>query len=102
MEVIVDASGVTDPTLTAAATQVSRPTRPHRRRRRRGCDPPYAQAYAARAIPLGAALLFSLTNRRKRALLPLLAMSGVVQLGDVAIGAIHGIPGMMPVNSTQR
>jgi hypothetical protein len=55
----------------------------------------YAQAYAARAIPLGAALLFSLTSRRKRGLLPLLAVSGAVQLGDVAIGASQGIPGMM-------
>ncbi|MEV2219774.1 DUF4267 domain-containing protein [Nocardia vinacea] len=55
----------------------------------------YAQAYAARAIPLGAALLFSLTSRRKRALLPLLTVSGAVQLGDVAIGATQGVPGMM-------
>ncbi|WP_433709978.1 hypothetical protein ACQP2U_26635 [Nocardia sp. CA-084685] len=55
----------------------------------------YAQAYAARAIPLGAALLFSLASRRKRALLPLLTVSGAVQLGDVAIGAAQGIPGMM-------
>ncbi|WP_063047220.1 hypothetical protein [Nocardia pseudovaccinii] len=55
----------------------------------------YAQAYAARAIPLGAALLFSLTSRRKRGLLPLLTVSGAVQLGDVAIGAAQGIPGMM-------
>ncbi|WP_330256586.1 hypothetical protein OG874_19700 [Nocardia sp. NBC_00565] len=55
----------------------------------------YAQAYAARAIPLGAALLSSLTSRRKRGLLPLLTVSGAVQLGDVAIGATQGIPGMM-------
>ncbi|WP_433760783.1 hypothetical protein [Nocardia sp. CA-135398] len=55
----------------------------------------YAQAYAARAIPLGAALLFSLASRRKRALLPLLTVSGVVQLGDVAIGTTQGVPGMM-------
>ncbi|MFX0576586.1 hypothetical protein [Nocardia nepalensis] len=55
----------------------------------------YAQAYAARAIPLGAALLFSLTSRRKPGLLPLLTVSGAVQLGDVAIGASQGIPGMM-------
>ncbi|MEV6254172.1 hypothetical protein ACIHAX_20685 [Nocardia sp. NPDC051929] len=64
-----------------------------------GADSPgidlYAQAYAARAIPLGAALLFSLAGRRKRALLPLLTVSGAVQLGDVAIGAAQGIPGMM-------
>jgi len=64
-----------------------------------GADSPcvdlYAQAYAARAIPLGAALLFSLTSRRKRGLLPLLTVSGAVQLGDVAIGATQGIPGMM-------
>ncbi|WP_433733613.1 hypothetical protein ACQP0C_15620 [Nocardia sp. CA-129566] len=55
----------------------------------------YAQAYAARAIPLGAALLFSLTSRHKRGLLPLLTVSGAVQLGDVAIGATQGVPGMM-------
>ncbi|MFI7665198.1 hypothetical protein [Nocardia sp. NPDC049526] len=55
----------------------------------------YAQAYAARAVPLGAALLFSLASRRKRALLPLLTVSGAVQLGDVAIGVRQGIPGMV-------
>ncbi|MEV6390137.1 hypothetical protein [Nocardia xishanensis] len=55
----------------------------------------YAQAYAARAIPIGAALLFSLASRRKRALLPLLTVSGAIQLGDVAIGATQGISGMM-------
>ncbi|MET8870579.1 hypothetical protein [Nocardia sp. NPDC004604] len=64
-----------------------------------GADSPsvdmYAQAYAARAVPLGAALLFSLTSRHKRGLLPLLTVSGAVQLGDVAIGATQGIPGMM-------
>ncbi|WP_433192657.1 hypothetical protein ACQP1G_28615 [Nocardia sp. CA-107356] len=64
-----------------------------------GADSPgvdlYAQAYAARAIPLGAALLFSLASRRKRGLLPLLTVSGAVQLGDVAIGATQGIPGML-------
>ncbi|WP_433684298.1 hypothetical protein [Nocardia sp. CA-119907] len=64
-----------------------------------GADSPgvdmYAQAYAARAIPLGAALLFSLTSRHKRGLLPLLIVSGAVQLGDVAIGAAQGVPGMM-------
>ncbi|WP_433597848.1 hypothetical protein ACQPXH_18785 [Nocardia sp. CA-135953] len=36
----------------------------------------YAQAYAARAIPLGAALLFSLASRRKWSLLPLLTVVG--------------------------
>ncbi|MEU2253992.1 hypothetical protein ABZ540_12545 [Nocardia xishanensis] len=55
----------------------------------------YAQAYAARAVPIGAALLFSLASRRKRALLPLLTVSGAIQLGDVAIGATQGISGMM-------
>lgn len=64
-----------------------------------GADSPgvdmYAQAYAARAIPLGAALLFSLASRHKRGLLPLLTVSGAVQLGDVAIGAAQGVPGMM-------
>jgi hypothetical protein len=55
----------------------------------------YAQFYAARAIPLGAALLVSLFSRHKRGLLPLLAVSGAAQFGDLLVGAAQGIPGMM-------
>jgi hypothetical protein len=55
----------------------------------------YAQFYAARAIPLGAALLVSLFSRHKRGLLPLLAVSGAAQFGDLLVGAAQGVPGMI-------
>ncbi|MGY4099171.1 hypothetical protein ACW2Q0_06365 [Nocardia sp. R16R-3T] len=49
----------------------------------------------ARAVSSGAAaLLFSLTSHRKRALLPLPTFPRY-KLGDVAIGATQGIPGVM-------
>ncbi|MEU1727911.1 hypothetical protein [Nonomuraea sp. NPDC005692] len=54
----------------------------------------YAQAYAARALPLGAALLWSMTAKGRPALVPLLVASGAVQAADVAIGLAQGLPGM--------
>ncbi|MFI9589730.1 hypothetical protein [Nonomuraea sp. NPDC052265] len=54
----------------------------------------YAQAYAARALPLGAALLWAMTAKGRPALVPLLVTSGVVQVADVAIGLAQGQPGM--------
>ncbi|MEV4611081.1 hypothetical protein AB0K43_00565 [Kitasatospora sp. NPDC049258] len=54
----------------------------------------YAQAYAARQLPLSGAVLTMVATGRQRGLPPLLAISGLAQLGDVAIGAAHGNPGM--------
>ncbi|MFG3056376.1 hypothetical protein ACGFZP_36220 [Kitasatospora sp. NPDC048239] len=58
----------------------------------------YVQAYAARALPLGAVLvhqlLISRTSRAGRALGPLLLVSGAVQLADAAIGVSTHNPGM--------
>jgi len=55
----------------------------------------YAQAYAVRALPLGAALIHQLLiSRTRRGLVPLLLVSGVVQLGDAAIGLATHNPGM--------
>lgn len=58
----------------------------------------YADAYAARAIPLGVAmwavlLVPALRSRRTVTVLALIA--GAAQLGDLVIGATQGIPGMM-------
>ena len=56
----------------------------------------YTQAYAARALPLGAALVFVLLSRRRRpGLRPLLLVSGLAQVADAAIGVRYGTPGMM-------
>lgn len=61
----------------------------------------YAQAYAARALPLGAALLWALMAAKgERALLPLLVVSGVVQVADIAIGVTQGQPGMIVGGTT--
>ncbi|MEU1365550.1 hypothetical protein ABZ454_05375 [Streptomyces sp. NPDC005803] len=53
----------------------------------------YAQAYAVRAVPLAAALVYLLRGERS-ALVPVLAVAGVAQLGDVYIGLDQGIAGM--------
>lgn len=55
----------------------------------------YTQAYAARALPLGAALVFVLLSRRRPGLRPLLVVSGLAQVADAAIGVRYGTPGMM-------
>jgi hypothetical protein len=57
-------------------------------------------AYAVRAIPLGVALLILLTTQGNRGLVPVLVVSGVAQIGDAVIGAIHGIPNMLFGGST--
>ncbi|MGW6919245.1 hypothetical protein ACWGB8_36335 [Kitasatospora sp. NPDC054939] len=55
----------------------------------------YAGAYAARALPLGVALIHQLlASRTKRGLLPLLVVAGVVQIGDAVIGLTVQNPGM--------
>ncbi|MFI9331351.1 hypothetical protein ACIGZJ_27915 [Kitasatospora sp. NPDC052868] len=58
----------------------------------------YVQAYAARALPLGAVLvhqlLISRTSRTGRTLGPLLLISGAVQLADAVIGVSARNPGM--------
>ncbi|MFB7614495.1 hypothetical protein [Kitasatospora sp. NPDC056181] len=55
----------------------------------------YAQGYAARALPLGAAVLHQLLiSRTGRGLGPLLLVSGVVQVADAAIGVSVHNPGM--------
>ncbi|NUS92289.1 MAG: hypothetical protein HOQ36_07710 [Nocardia sp.] len=55
----------------------------------------YAWAYAVRAVPLGVVLLVALFGKNERVLLPLLATAGVVQLGDILIGADRHLVGMM-------
>ncbi|MFB8241399.1 hypothetical protein ACFC58_33175 [Kitasatospora purpeofusca] len=55
----------------------------------------YAQAYAARTLPLGAVLLHQLLiSRTGRGLVPLLLVCGAVQVADAAIGAASHNPGM--------
>ncbi|MFF3174859.1 hypothetical protein ACFVQ0_19825 [Streptomyces sp. NPDC057900] len=53
----------------------------------------YAEAYAVRAVPLAAALVYALKGER-RALVPVLAVAGAAQLGDAYIGARRGVTGM--------
>ncbi|MFD9127752.1 hypothetical protein [Kitasatospora sp. NPDC059571] len=56
----------------------------------------YAAAYAARALPLGAVLIHQvLAGRSGRALVPLLAVAGAVQVGDAVIGLAAHNPGMV-------
>lgn len=58
----------------------------------------YAQAYAARAVPIGLAvfaLLLVPALRTRPAALLVLSVAGLAQVGDLAIGAVQGIPGMM-------
>lgn len=53
----------------------------------------YAEAYAVRAVPLAAALVYALRGER-RALVPVLAVAGAAQLGDAYIGVSRGVTGM--------
>ncbi|MFG2674382.1 hypothetical protein [Streptomyces sp. NPDC048445] len=53
----------------------------------------YAQAYAVRALPLAAALVYALKGER-RALVPVLAVAGAAQAGDAYIGVSRGVTGM--------
>lgn len=58
----------------------------------------YAGAYAARAVPLGvvmAVVLLTPGLRSRRTVAVLAIVSGAAQIGDILIGATHGIPGMM-------
>ncbi|MFJ1705874.1 hypothetical protein [Kitasatospora sp. NPDC088346] len=54
----------------------------------------YALAYAARQLPLSGALVLLLARGRRSAPVPLLAVSGVAQLGDALLGLGSGIPGV--------
>ncbi|GAA5764870.1 hypothetical protein [Streptosporangium roseum] len=56
--------------------------------------PASAALYAARALPLGAALLYALFGRARTGLLPLLLLAGLAQMGDVVIGLSQHITGM--------
>ena len=60
----------------------------------------YTQAYAARALPLGAALVFVLLSRRRPGLRTLLVVSGLAQVADAAIGLRYGTPGMIAGGTT--
>jgi hypothetical protein len=56
----------------------------------------YAGAYAVRAIPLTAVLLLLLVRRGPMvALVPLLVVAGLAQVGDAVIGIGLGQPGML-------
>ncbi|MFF2144022.1 hypothetical protein [Kitasatospora sp. NPDC058190] len=55
----------------------------------------YARAYAVRAVPLGLAVaLLSLTGSTDAATWPLLAVAGLAQAGDSAIGVRYRNRGM--------
>ncbi|GLZ81281.1 hypothetical protein Afil01_60880 [Actinorhabdospora filicis] len=58
----------------------------------------YAGAYAARAIPLGIVMwvvLLTPALRTRKTVTVLAVVAGAAQLGDIVVGATHGIPGMM-------
>jgi hypothetical protein len=56
----------------------------------------YTGAYAVRAVPLAAVLLFLLVRRGSTAaLVPVLVVAGLAQLGDAVIGVGLGQPGML-------
>lgn len=57
----------------------------------------YAQAYVVRSVPIGlavGAVLLVPALRTRPAMLVTLAVAGLAQVGDIAIGAAHGIAGM--------
>ncbi|GHJ44156.1 hypothetical protein Cs7R123_14980 [Catellatospora sp. TT07R-123] len=60
-----------------------------------GGAPFYALVYGARAIPLGAATIALFALGRWSALVPMLAVAGVVQAADALIGLRYGQPGMI-------
>ncbi|MGW4561310.1 hypothetical protein ACWEN3_02535 [Streptomyces sp. NPDC004561] len=55
----------------------------------------FARAYAARALPLSAAVLVLLAAGSWDLLGPVLVVAGLAQLGDAAIGAARRTPGML-------
>ncbi|MGW1894434.1 hypothetical protein ACWCP6_29960 [Streptomyces sp. NPDC002004] len=55
----------------------------------------FAGAYAARAVPLGAAVLVLLAAGSWNSLVPLLVVAGLAQAGDAAIGAVQRKVGML-------
>jgi hypothetical protein len=54
----------------------------------------YAAMYGARAVMIGAAVCWLAFGERRR-LLPILALAGLVQAGDVIIGVVAGQPSMV-------
>ncbi|MFF0411147.1 DUF4267 domain-containing protein [Kitasatospora sp. NPDC004745] len=54
----------------------------------------YAHAYGARAIPLAAVTLALLATGDRSAAAPVLAIAGLAQIGDSAIGVRQRNPGM--------
>jgi len=57
----------------------------------------YAQAYVVRSVPIGlavGAVLLVPALRTRPAVLVTLTVAGLAQVGDIAIGAAHGIAGM--------
>jgi len=59
----------------------------------------YARLYAVRAVPLAAALGWMLFRGHGRGLAPVLAVAGIAQLGDAAIGVDRKITGMAAAGS---
>jgi hypothetical protein len=55
----------------------------------------FAQLYAARAIPLAVAVIVIFVTRREKWVAPILLVSGVVQLADVAIAIGHSNVGLL-------
>ncbi|MBP2705450.1 hypothetical protein JOL79_16690 [Microbispora sp. RL4-1S] len=54
----------------------------------------YTRAYAARALPLGLVTAFVLVWGPSAAVVPLLVVSGLAQVGDSVLGIMRRDPGM--------
>jgi hypothetical protein len=54
----------------------------------------YAAMYGGRSLVIGAAVCWLAFGERRR-LLPILALAGLVQVGDVIIGTVTGQPSMV-------
>lgn len=54
----------------------------------------YARVYAVRAIPLSIAVVAVLLVADAAAVVPLLAVAGVIQAGDAVLGVLRRVPGM--------
>ena len=55
----------------------------------------YAEVYASRAVPLGVLTLVLLARGEGPALVAVLAIAGLAQLGDAVSGALHGVVRMV-------